>query len=218
MIYVYDVLVNLNDNIRVYDFYEWVKTDAIEQLRKVPLIKINRKALKDLFEKEIKIEKEILKMIKNKSEVYQKNSLKLIEYLTLFTDGFKVVAIEFDDQGKSLFKSTLLLDEEEEILEVADELLPRKITYEIMRKYKPSSYLTRNEEKIRRYLLKELKYTYQKQLDEKINYLYEEIFDPDNLTIKEKYEKLTKNIENNYENRFKKLYEILRMAYTKTKK
>ena len=218
MIYVYDILVNLSDSIRVYDFFEWKKTDVIEQVRKIPLVKVNRKMLRDLFEKEIKIDKDYLEMIAKKTEIYQSSKIKVIDYLSLFTDGFKVVAVEFDENGKSLFKSVLLLDEEEEILEIADELSLIKIVYNTISEHSPVLYLTRKEEKIRRYLLKELHYTYQKKLKEKINYLYEEIFSPDNLTIKEKYQKLILNIEEKYDKRYQKLYEILRIAHTNSKK
>ena len=58
------------------------------------------------------IDKEFLTTIYQKTEVFNPDRIGVIDYACLFTDGYKVLGIEFNKEGKSLFKSFLLLDEE----------------------------------------------------------------------------------------------------------
>ena len=50
---------------------------------------------------------------------------------------------------------------------------------------------------------------------EKLNYLYEEFYNRDNLSISEKYLRLKNDLENNYSIKHNTLYDIVRLTYIK---
>lgn len=66
MNYYYDVLLNFLDT-NIY-FYEWDNLDNIEYYKRVPLIQVNSKTLKDFINNNIVVEKEFLDTIKDKAK------------------------------------------------------------------------------------------------------------------------------------------------------
>lgn len=217
MINVYDIVLNLLDSNRLYESFEWSKKDNIEHIKKIPMVRVSTNTLDDIIHSVIVIGDSFLDEIYKKTEVYHDDGLSVIEYGVLFTDNFKVVAVEFNQDGKSLFKSNLLLDEEEEILELSNEIKLRKIDYKVIRKNKCFDYLTREEEFRRNYLLREIKVSYKKKLYEKINYLYEEIYPRDHLDIDERYHILIDDITNHYESHHNKIFQVLKLTNKKKK-
>ena len=183
MIYIYDILVNFNNDF--YEFYEWEKNDSVYHIKKMPIFLVDTNFMETLLTKKIIIDDPIIYEMYNKTEYFDMKKVKSLKYACLFTDQYKVVAVEFNQEGKSLFKSYLLLDEEEEILELSNEIALKNIPYKVMKKNTKELYLTREEEFRRNYLLKEIKYAYKKGSYEKINYLYEEIFPKDDKSIEE---------------------------------
>lgn len=217
MLNVYDIILNLLDSNRIYDFFEWNNNDNIEHIKKIPMVRVTSVFLKDLIQNNINIDIEFLKEIYKKTEVYNDDGVSIIDYACLFTDNNKVVAIEFNREGKSLFKSYLLIDEEEEILELSNEIKLQSIKYKIIKKYSEIKFLTREEEFRRNYLLKEIKFAYKKGLSEKINYLYEEIFPSDDKSIDDKYNILITDIKENYSKEHNKIFKILKLTHSKKK-
>lgn len=218
MINVYDIVLNLLDSKRVYESFEWSNKDNIEHIKKMPIFKVDSNTLDDFIYHTVSINKIFLEEIYQKSEVYAGDKTTVIDYGCLFTDDYKVIAIEFNKEGKALFKSFLLLDEEEEILDISNELERKIIPYKILKKHKKIDFLTREEEFRKNYLLRELKYAYRKEMYEKINYLYEEIYPKDTKDIKEKYKILINDIENNYSKIHNELFKILKLIQTKKNK
>ena len=217
MLNVYDIILNLLDSNRVYEFFEWSNKDNIEHIKKIPMVRVSSKFLKDIVKNNITIDKEFLKKIYQKTEIYTDEGSDTIDYACLFTNNIKVVAVEFNKEGKSLFKSYLLLDEEEEILELSDQIELTNIDYKVIRKNNEVLFLTREEEFRRNYLLKELKYAYKKGLYEKINYLYKEAFSKDNNTLEEKYQLMLADIKDNYSKKYNNIYKILNLTHSKKK-
>ena len=217
MLNVYDIILNLLDSNRIYESFEWRTQDNIEHVKKIPMVRVNNQFLNDIIKNHIIIDQEFLKDIYRRCEIYQDEGVSSIDYACLFTDQYKVVAVEFNQEGKSLFKSYLLLDEEEEILELSNEIALKNIPYKVMKKNTKELYLTREEEFRRNYLLKEIKYAYKKGSYEKINYLYEEIFPKDDKSIEEKYKILLKDITKNYSQEHNKIFKILKLTHSKKK-
>lgn len=217
MINVYDIILNLLDSNRLYESFEWNKKDNIEHIKKIPMVRVSTSSLDDIIHSVIVIDSDFLTEIYKKTEIYNDDGLSVIDYGVLFTDNFKIVAVEFNKEGKSLFKSNLLLDEEEEILELSNEVKLRKIDYKVVKKNKCNDYLTREEEFRRNYLLKELKNSYKKKLYEKINYLYEEIYPRDHKSIDERYKILIHDITNNYDAHHNKIFQVLKLINKKKK-
>ena len=217
MLNVYDILLNLLDSERVYEFFEWSNKDDVEHIKKMPMIKVSSNFLDNAINNTIVIDKSFLDEIYQKTEVYNHDRIGVIDYACLFTDGYKVLAIEFNSDGKSLFKSFLLLDEEDEILEVSNEIKLRTIPYKNIRKKVSNQYLTREEEYRKNYLIRELKNAKKHEKYEKINYLYEEIYPVSSKSIEEKYKLLIGDISNNYRECYNELFKILKLTHSKKK-
>ncbi len=217
MLNVYDIILNLQDGDRIYEFFEWTNKDNIEHIKKIPMVRITSNFLEDIIKNSIVIDTNYLKEIYKKTEIYHDDGINIIDYACLFTDNFKVVAVEFNEEGKALFKSYLLLDEEEEILELSNEIKLRNIDYKVVKKNRENLFLTREEEFRRNYLLKEIKYAYKKGFYEKINYLYGEIFNDNNKSIEEKYQILLNDIKLNYSKQHNKIFKIIKLTHSKKK-
>ena len=213
MTYIYDVLLNFNDDNRMIDFYEWKEEDSLEHIKKIPLFRISSKQMNEMTENKIRVSNELLEKIKGTTISYKNK--KSIQYGALFSDLNKVIALEFDNKGNIISRSGLLLDEEEDIIEECDEFSEEKITYEIKEKYQIDYFLTREEHFKKNYLLKELKRLKEAQDIDKFNYLYEEVFFKDKLSFSERYQKMKEDIEKNYTSKYNELYEIVRLTYIK---
>ena len=216
MLNIYDIILNFCDNNRVYEFFEWNKKDSIEHIKKIPMIKVSQKVMNDVLKTSFVVDKKLLSDIYKKTEIYHDDGLSKIEYGLLITDGSKIIAVEFNDLGKSIYKSYLLIDEEEEILELCGEVDIYDLKYRIIKKYTPNnSFLTREEEFKKNYLLKEIKSLYKRKKYENINYLYDEIYPKEKKTIEEKYSLIINDISDNYSKIHNNIYKILRLTNKK---
>ncbi len=214
MINIYDIILNFSDT-RVYEFFEWDKKDDIEHIKKIPLFRVSATTLFDLLHKKVVVDNSFLQEIKNKTEVFTKDSEEIIEYACLFCDLSRVVAIEFTEKGVNLYKSFLLLDEEEELLDIASSLNNITLSYQIKKIIPHYEFLTRKEEFVRNYLIKDIKASYINKNYHKINYMYEECFPCNNKKIEEKYKELVDNLENNFTNKYLNLFQILKLSSKK---
>lgn len=213
MTYIYDLLLNFTDDERILEFFEWNEKDEIINIKKIPLIRVSNKTMKDFINKKVKVTEELLLEIKNKTTTYSKT--EDLEYALLISDLNKVIAIEFNKKGEVLSRSSLLLDEEDEVLEEVEYLEIQPIKYKVISTYKTNYTLTRLEQKKKKYLLKEMDTLYQENNISKLTFLYEEIFPKDELSLYDKYLKLKEDIEDNYSNNHNKLYDIVRLTYIK---
>lgn len=213
MTYIYDVLLNFSDTERIVEFFEWNNNDSIDHIKRIPLIRISSNAFNELINNNIVVEKEFLDKIQDSTWMYKKT--KNLEYAVLITDLNKVIAFEFNKEGKIIAKSGLLLDEEEEIIEESYDLKEEKLNYKIESKINNNIFLTREEQKKQKYLLLELDNIVKENNKNKLNFLYHEIFLKDKLTFEEKYLKLKEDIEKNYTTKYNNLYEIVRLTYIK---
>lgn len=213
MTYIYDVLLNFSDTERIVEFFEWNNNDSIDHIKRIPLIRISSNAFNELINNNIVVEKEFLDKIQDSTWMYKKT--KNLEYAVLITDLNKVIAFEFNKEGKIIAKSGLLLDEEEEIIEESYDLKEENLNYKIESKINNNIFLTREEQKKQKYLLLELDNIVKENNKNKLNFLYHEIFLKDKLTFEEKYLKLKEDIEKNYTSKYNNLYEIVRLTYIK---
>ncbi len=192
MIYIYDILLNLRQMDEGLEFYEWKEDDLIEHIKKVPLFKVSKTLIEDLFTNKLQLDITILPKIRNKAICYFNGETKQIPYLVLLSDGRKCFAIELDNKGNTLYKSSLLLDEEEEVLEMTEELVELPIGYKKTKIKNNKDQLTRFEKDNQKFLLRELEKI--KDNKEEINYLYEEYFDNNLTSIEDKFNTLKDNV------------------------
>ena len=213
MTYIYDLLLNFQDVNRLVEFFEWTDQDILEHIKKIPLFRIKPIDMDNICFGNIKIDNSILEKIKTKTLLYKKK--KIIPYATLFCDLNRVIAVEFSNQGEIIAKSCLLLDEEIEVIDNCQDLKEEVLNYKVIQKNDNLSFLTRKEEFQQRYLLQEIKTLLERKDEDKLVYLYEEIFGKDNISIFNKYNRLIEKLKNHFDNNCKKLYEVVRLSYSK---
>ena len=115
MLYIYDILLNWCRD-KLYDFFEWEKTDKLEHVKKIPLIRVERGLINKLSTQTIKLDESFPSKIYNLTEIYNSKNVTKVPYAILLTDGLSALAIKLDKSGNIKFRSKLLIDEEEEIL------------------------------------------------------------------------------------------------------
>ena len=217
MIYTYDILLNWTKEERLKEFYEWNLEDDLEHIKKMPIIRIRESLLKDLLTSKVKIDKTFLSKIKYKSESYFHNEIDVIDYAVIVTTEKKALALELDNEGNVMYKSSLLIDEEEEVLEIGEDLVVMDIPYEVITKNKKVSYLTRKEEEEKKFLIKEMKKIKQNKEESKLNYLYKEFFIDDVESFNDKLTILEKEISKDYNSFHHNLYNLLKLSTIKKK-
>ena len=217
MIYTYDILLNWTKNGRLKEFYEWNLEDDLEHIKKMPIIRISESFLKDLLTSKIKIDKSFLSKIKYKTESYFHNEIDVIDYAVIVTTLRKALALELDNEGNVMYKSNLLIDEEEEVLEIGEELVVMDIPYKVISKNSKVSYLTRKEEEEKKFLTKELKKIKQNKEVSKLNYLFKEFLIDDIDSFNGKLNVLEKEISKDYSAFHHKLYNLLKLSTIKKK-
>lgn len=208
MNYIYDLVLNFSEGDNYLEFYEWKKLDEIINVIKIPVFKINRFQMDDIINKKIVFFDEILEKVKNKTMVENSN---FIDYCFLVTDLSKVIALKCDSLGNVIGRSSLLLDEEESVIDEVIDYPEVVFKYTVVGEYKKNNFLTREEKIIQKKLLNELKCLYKNKDYDEIKYLYEELYD-DLDNVHEGYKFLMDDIKNNYSSKYNKLYEIIRLT------
>lgn len=214
MIYVYDILLNWNKEV-AYDFFEWEKTDKLDHIKKIPLFKVKKGIISDILNFNVKIDETFINKITTQAEVYSSKRILKLPYTFLISDGEAAIAIKCDKYGNVLFKSKLILDEEEEIICISCRLNVVEFLYEKGSSIKNDVFLTRKETKIKKYLLEDLMKSYQNKNYEKIKYLYSEYFDKTINDFEQAYKELisTLNVDVNYKH--SELYNLLQLIGNK---
>ena len=208
MNYIYDLVLNFSENERILEFYEWMKEDVLSTIAKIPIIRINRFQMNDILNNKISVTKTFLKKYENKTLL---DDGSLLKFSFLVTDLSKVIALEFSSKGEVIRRSSLLLDEEEAIIEESLDYQEEELNYKIIRNYLKFDFLTRDERKIRSSLINELNYLYKNKKYDEINYLYEELFNK-KISIHDKYKFLIDDSSNNYSSKYNKIYDIIKMT------
>lgn len=212
MNYFYDFLVNLNDE-QSYKFYEWDKSDTIIHLKKSPVLRINSNDLKDIMSNQIKISQDVLDLIYQKTESYNKDN-KILDYMCIFTDGNNSIVMEFDKTGISISRSYLLLEEELDLIEMAYSFVIEEISYECLSPLQEDLEI-RQGERIKKFLTIEVNTLYENNNVDKLKYLYKELTNKDEENLQILKDKLLKHIKNDFDESHFKLYEIIELSYRK---
>ncbi len=209
MIYVYDVLVNLNEEM--YDFYDWEENDNFVHVRRVPIFKLSDDVFYDFVTKKIKVSEDFIYSIKDKTQVFSSRNIEIIKFAAIFSNGKNAVMIEFDGHGFIKRKSGFLVNEEMEIIDVTSSLTDYSVNYEVKTSKVKTNTMTRNEKKVLNDIILELEAF--KEDKERIDYLYYEWFektDGDN-----KYDLLVKDIKNSFTFKHEEFLELLNLLTIK---
>lgn len=191
MNYIYDILLNFDTNL--YDFYDWNTTDDITHIRKVPVFKINNKTYRDIKYNKIKVEQNFVTKIKKRCETFEDR--QIIDEVSLFSNGKEAIAIKFEN-GINKYKSLLLLDEEEEIIEACERMNYSLINYEVIEKSRGFLFETKKEYEKKIYLNEEINRLVLQKEEEKLKYIFFECFNKKEEDLSKIVEELNKNISN----------------------
>ncbi len=207
MNYIYDILVDFNAVL--YDFFEWDKDDQITHIRKIPLIKVLPEVSSHIVNNHVIISKEHLEKIYNKTEFFEKNRISTIPYALIIASEKSVVALKINKNGNIIEYSNLLIEEELDILEYIKNVDYTPFFYEILKPIN-REFKTKEEMKIKRYFQKEIKRLIEDHDDEKLIYIYLECFNCYK-EIDEVSKTIFKEIENNWDVVYNKLYKLLKL-------
>lgn len=206
MNYYYDIVVNFQDTN--YMFYDWNEKDNIEFIKKIPIFQVTTNTLKDFISYNIILNEEILNNIKDKTKL-KKNILK---YCALFVSKNGAIALEFNDNGLSISRSFLQIEDEVNVLESLFTLPITKFNYKIKNKINVNNML-RIEEEIKRFIEIEVNSLYKRKKYTKLNYLYNEWFKKDNKNPKEMKEEMHKKLENGITEKEINIYNLIKLSY-----
>lgn len=207
MDYYYDIYLNFQDVY--YKFYEWDKDDNIEYIKKIPLFHVDSKTYLNLLSKKIKVNDLFLKAIENKTKLKQNKYLK---YTSIFSDGKNSIALEFNDEGLVINKSSLILEDELNINEFMYNICLKKLDYEIVSKDKQTKEI-RQDLKIKRILKLEIEHMYQNKEYSKLKYIYLEWFDELIENIDMMYKNMLKRLKDNLTQKEYNIYELIKLSY-----
>ncbi len=209
MNYVYDILSNFNQEL--YDFYDWDKNDNFTHLRKVPSFRVSKEVLVDLMFKKVKIKGNLLKLIKDKTQVFTKEGVDVIEYCFIVSDSVNALGVMLDEDGVVYKRSKFLVSEELEINKCLKTSKIYNVEYNLLSSKTHYSNMTRNEEKVTNLILNELELIMDST--DKIDYLYYEWFNTNK--GKNKYKKLVSSIKSSYTSKHEYILELLNLLKIK---
>jgi len=207
MNYYYDLLLNFQDKYCM--FYEWDEKDNIEYIKKIPLFHIDSKTFLDMFSKIIRVNKEFLNTIENKTKLKHNNYLK---YTTIFSDGKNSIALEFNEDGLVINKSSLMVEDELNINEFMYNINKIKLDY-IIEYDDTRNKEIRQELNIKRLLKIEIKNMYDKKEFSKLKYIYLEWFNELLDNVDKMYNIMLEKINGTLTDREYKIYELIKLSY-----
>ena len=169
MNYYYDILVNLEEDF--YEFYEWEKNDPIIAIKKTPLFKVSHNVIVDFLTYDITLDEELTINLLEKTICKNKEKINAL----LISDTKTSLFLEINDNGKVIFKSKLLVEDENNINEIVNALRETNLKYQVGKKVLKNNLL-RQTIKEQKLILIELNGLKKNKDVDKCNYLYFELF------------------------------------------
>lgn len=197
MNYYYDVVLNFLDTNVL--FYEWNKEDNLEYFKKIPLIKVSSKILRDFINNDVCINQELLKTIKDRA---------------IFADKNGCIALEFNESGRSIARSFLSLSDELNIGEIVYTINTTDIDYKIENKINYNKNL-REEDKIKLIIKTEIKVLNEVKDIFKLKYLYMEWFNECCEDITKIVKRMNDALKEKIGRREVKIYDLIKLSYNK---
>lgn len=207
MSYIYDIILNFNKEL--IEYFEWEDSDDIKYVKKVALFKTDTNLIKDLINYEIVFDNKFTSSIPNYEITRINGDCKIF----LLTDGLIVIGVLIKENN-SILLSRLLLDEEYEILDMANHLPFSRIGYKKSKKIKRvCNDLTRKENGIREKLSKVIAKLYKENKKDELLYLYYEFTNKECKSIDYAYNYLKNSLKSFNEDHIR-LFDIVMMSKT----
>ena len=179
MEYIYDIMLNFQN--KYYDFYEWNPKDKIINVKKILVYKLSDEDYLNLKYNEVIID---IKQLPKSSK------------MMLVTNGEEVMGILLDQLGKVVKKSSLLIDESEEILEETDIIKTIKISY-LKNNQKNRININRIEEEKRQFIETFISKINLEKDEYLLKYIYYDLYQQEESNVNTIYQNLKKLINTN---------------------
>jgi len=202
MNFIYDIVLNFNKDY--YDFFEWNKKDSFINVKKIPLFIVSNDVFKMMKYDKITVDLNFINDIRDKTFTYSRIKLGPS---CLVSNGKEVIGLLFNDNGDLIKRSSLLLDEEEEVL---DEITDNRVCAISIIKSKKNEVkhinriVKEKKDFLIKYINKEKNYIY-------LKYLYYDYFEEDEDNIITIKSSLINEIKNNWNKKFNSFYETVKI-------
>lgn len=202
MNYIYDIVLNFNKDY--YDFFEWGKRDTIINIKKIPLFVVDDLTFYTFKDDNVKVSKDFINVIKDKTYTYRGSKL---EMASLISNGKEVMGLLFNNNGVLIKKSSLTLDEEEEVLE---EIVNNEIyKIDIIKNTKIRKENTLRSIKEKKKFL--IKYINNEKNKTNLRYLFYDYFEREESSIDKIKNILISEIKNNWNKKFNTFYDTVKL-------
>ncbi len=209
MYYFYDILLNFQGDNDLFEFYEWLNTDNIEFVKKIPLFRVSTKLLQDSLKYKVRFDENVIYQIKNKTIL---KSTKSIENAFVISDAKNALALELDNNGNVISRSKLLLKDEENLLETMFTMKDIDLKYEKIEKYKKKDSIRQIEE-IKKLIKCEIETLYESKNISKLKYLYYEWFNKNCSNLDKIHKDMLNALQKDYNANLKQIYDFIKISY-----
>ena len=209
MYYFYDILLNFQGDNDLFEFYEWLNTDNIEFVKKIPLFRVSTKLLQDSLIYKVRFDENVIYQIKNKTIL---KSTKSIENAFVISDAKNALALELDNNGNVISRSKLLLKDEENLLETMFTMKDIDLKYEKLEKYKKKDSIRQIEE-IKKLIKCEIETLYESKNISKLKYLYYEWFNKNCSNLDKIHKDMLNALQKDYNANLKQIYDFIKISY-----
>lgn len=203
MSYIYDIVLNFN--MVYYDFFEWQEGDKIKNINKIALFRVNDSDYLNFKFDDIMVDDKFLEVVKNCNNIDSNNSNN---YYFLISNGREVMGISIDDKGYLNGRSSLLFDEEDEVICEVEDLREYVINYKIIGCIKDKNIVSRVIKKKKSYLLDF--FNRNNEIDI-YRYIYYDFYEEEEVDIRKIKEKLLGVLDNNWDYECEKLYNCVKL-------
>lgn len=199
MQYYYDVLGNFSEYI--LKFYEWESNDDIVNIKKIPFIKISKEDMRVLLSYSVILEMDNI----------VKNSKDKANYL-LFSTGCDALMVELNQEGKIIYYSSLLIEDELEVNELAHSMNTIKLKFKVLDKIKILSDY-RQGEKAKNLIFHELKKIRDNDNKDECLYYYYEWFHVSTDDYDKAIKKMFLEIKKPFNKDMERIEKLIRLSY-----
>lgn len=199
MQYYYDVLGNFSEYI--LKFYEWESNDDIVNIKKIPFIKISKEDMRVLLSYSVILEVDNI----------VKNNKDKTNYL-LFSTGCDALMVELNQEGKIIYYSSLLIEDELEVNELAHSMNTIKLKFKVLDKIKILSDY-RQGEKAKNLIFHELKKIRDNDNKDECLYYYYEWFHVSTDDYDKAIKKMFLEIKKPFNKDMERIEKLIRLSY-----
>lgn len=202
MNYIYDIILNFNEEF--YDFYEWKNNDNVINVRKIPVLKVDENTYVSLRNNKVQVSMETIDSLKKNFSLYNEKIEGNI--ICLITNGMSAFGVMFNNNGYLIKRSSMLFDEEEEVIDESENIKEVKIEF-IKNEKQKSNNISRIVKEKQKFIK-----DYISSLDDELTlkYIYYDYFEKEENKNNIK-EILLSEINSKWNTKLSKLYDLTKL-------